>query len=466
MPRNRVTAVAAPLHPDYGAPAMMKARRGFVFSASIALLAAVLLPGCFLDTAGVDPVPGRFNFPTSIVIAPSSAPGVPPGFLYVVNSNFDLRYNGGSVMALDLSLIALAINRCGDGPCVLSNPSDFLGEGHEVVTGSYAGGAAISSDGTRLYAPFRSDGTLTFVDVDPVTGELSCQTGGGKGGRCDDSHRRGDETIASQRGEAMPGDPSRVLLRPLPTPWVGDFLVVLDRSGAASLFFDGPAASGNAAPKLIDVIDGLPPGAVGLAYDDVAGITYVSSANTSPAPRLARVGVAMDDLSVPERTYLFRAGEPRITGLDDGLDVRDLAFDGDRLYLLSRRPQAVVFIDLRRAGLSSGDLPIERVISVDYGASRLSLATIGGRRLLFVTCYDGRSLFVIDAETGAVEDVVRGFSGPFEVAIDEVRALAFVTDFRSSVVRVVDLASLRGGTREPLRIVATIGVVRAPSELN
>ncbi len=450
---------------------MMKARRGSALSAPTALLAASLLSGglltgCFLDTSGVEPKSGEFNFPTSIAIAPPRAPGEAPAFLYVVNSNFDLRYNGGTVMALDLEALEAGIAGCGGGPCQLHTPSRFLAAGHEVVTGSYAGGMAVSTDGTRLYAPFRSDGTLTFIDVDPVTGELSCQAGGAKGGHCDDFHRRGDETVASQRGESMPGDPSRVLLRPLPAPWDGDFLVVLDRSGKASLFFDGPASAANVAPKLIDVVDGLPANAVGLAYDAVEGITYVSSANTSPTARLARLGVALDDPTVPERSYLFRAGEPRLTGLDDGLDVRDLAFSGNSLYVLSRRPQAVVTIDLARAGLSSGDLPIDRVTGVDYGASRLALATIGGRQFLFVTCYDGRSLFVIDAQTGAVADVVRGFSGPFEVAVDEVRERAFVTDFRSSVVRVVDLAPLSNGTSDPLSIIATIGIPRAPSELN
>jgi DNA-binding beta-propeller fold protein YncE len=461
-----VTAVAAPLHPDYGAAAMMKARRGSALSASIALLSAVLLAGCFLDTSGVDPVPGAINFPTSIVMAPAGTSGAAPGFVYVVNSNFDLRYNGGTVMSLDLARIATAIAACTETPCVLRKPSDFLAAGHEVTTGSYAGGAAISSDGTRFYAPFRSDGSLTFIDVDPTTGELTCQSSGATGGRCDDSHRRGDDPSSSIRHESMPGDPSRVLLQPRPNPADGDFLVVLDRSGKASLFFDRTTGTRSPAPTLIDVVDGLPPSAVGLAYDAAAGISYVSSSNTSPTARLARVGVAIDEASGGERSYLFRAGEPRLSGLDDGLDVRDLAFDGDRLYLLSRRPQAVVFIDLTRAGFSGGELPIERVISVDYGASRLALATIGGRRLLFVTCYDGRSMFVIDAQTGAVEDVVRGFSGPYEVAVDEVRALAFVSDFRSSVVRVVDLGPLADGTSEPLQIVATIGVPRAPSELN
>jgi len=450
---------------------MMKARRSALsvpFAAQrllavIPALAACFGAGCFLDTAGVDPVPGEINFPTSIVMAPGAA----PDYVYVFNSNFDLRYNGGTVMAINIADVDAAINdptRCETKPCILATPSQFIA-GREVVTGSFPGGAAISTDGRRLYAPFRSDSSLTFIDVNPATGELFCQLGGVPGGRCDEFHRRGDEATANLRGESMPGDPSRVLLQPRPAPLTGDFLVVLDRSGKASMFFDGTAAMPDVAPTLIDVIDGLPPSAVGLAYDAVAGVSYVSSANSSPTARLARLGVAIDE-PAPVRSYLFRAGEPRITGLDDGLDVRDLAFDGDRLYILSRRPEAVVFVDLRRAGLSSGDLPIERVISVDFGASRLKLATIGGRRFLFVTCYDGRTLFIIDAETGVVEDVVRGFSGPFEVAVDESRNLAFVSDFRSSVVRVVDLQPLAEGSSEPILIVATLGTPRAPSELN
>ena len=225
-------------------------------------------------------------------------------------------------------------------------------------------------------------------------------------------------------------------------------------------------AGANEAPKLVDVVDGLPASAVGLTYDEGTGTAWVSSANTSPTARLAKLGVAIDARASAERSYLFRAGDVRLSGLDDGLDVRDLVFDGDKLYVLSRRPQAVVIIDLARAAESSVELPIERVVGVDFGASRLVVTTLGGRRYLLVTCYDGRTLFAIDAETGAVEDVVRGFSGPFEIAVDEVRERAFVTDFRSSVVRIVDLAPLAARTNEPLRIVATLGVPRAPSELN
>jgi DNA-binding beta-propeller fold protein YncE len=449
---------------------MTKARRSHAHLPALALLApglvALASAGCFLDTAGVDPAPRALNFPTSIVLAPPRVAGEAPAFAYVVNSNFDLRYNGGTVLALDLAGVDAAIDACRDEPCTIGDLADIVPEGGEVITGSFPGGAALSSDGSRLYAPFRSDGSLTYIDVNPASGALSCRAGGAVGGRCENAFRRGDESIASQRGESMPGDPSRLLLRPLPDPTAGDLLVVLDRSGKASLFVDRPGAAANEAPKLIDVVDGLPSNAVGLAYDEAAEVVWVSSANTSPTARLAKLGIALDARASAERSYLFRAGEVRLSGLDDGLDVRDLVLDGERLYVLSRRPQAVVSIDLARAGEGGGDLPIGRVIGLDVGASRLVAATVGTRRYLFATCYDGRTLFVIDAETGSVEDVVRGFSGPFEVVVDEVRARALVTDFRSSVVRVVDLSPLVERSSAPLRIVATLGVPRAPSELN
>jgi DNA-binding beta-propeller fold protein YncE len=449
---------------------MTKARRSHAHLPALALLTpgfvALASAGCFLDTAGVDPTPKALNFPTSIVLAPPRAAGEAAPYAFVVNSNFDLRYNGGSVLTLDLARLDAAIGACGDTPCTLADPGAVVPEGGEVITGSFPGGVALSSDGRRLYAPFRSDGSLTYIDVNPATGALSCRAGGAVGGRCEDAFRRGDESIASQRGETMPGDPSRLLLRPLPDPAAGDLLVVLDRSGKASLFVDRPGAAANEAPKLIDVVDGLPANAVGLAYDAASETVWVSSANSSPTARLAKLGIALDARASAERSYLFRAGEVRLSGLDDGLDVRDLVLDGDKLYVLSRRPQAVVAIDLARAGEGAGDLPISRVIGLDVGASRLLAATVGGRRYLFATCYDGRTLFVIDAETGAVADVVRGFSGPFEVVVDEVRARALVTDFRNSVVRVVDLSPLVDGSSTPLRIVATLGVPRAPSELN
>ena len=48
--------------------------------------------------------------------------------------------------------------------------------------------------------------------------------------------------------------------------------------------------------------------------------------------------------------------------------------------------------------------------------------------------------------------------GPFEMAFDAHRNLLHVTDFRASVLRIVDLAGLVDATKPPPRVVMTIGL--------
>jgi len=142
------------------------------------------------------------------------------------------------------------------------------------------------------------------------------------------------------------------------------------------------------------------------------------------------------------------AGSLRVIGLDDGADARDIAFDEDgrRAYVLSRRPESVLVVDLERADRQPGEAAILRVIEVGSGPSKIQVGELGvapdARTFIFVSCFDTRDLYIIDAELGTLAAVVRGMSGPFEVAFDPVRQVLYVADFRASVVRVVDLSPL------------------------
>jgi hypothetical protein len=51
------------------------------------------------------------------------------------------------------------------------------------------------------------------------------------------------------------------------------------------------------------------------------------------------------------------------------------------------------------------------------------------------------------------------------MAVDEARSLLYVTDFRNSTLRLVDLAPLAEDRPEPLRITATLGAPRAARDL-
>jgi len=65
------------------------------------VLGGLALAGCTLHQAGVTPPDNRIFFPSGGVVDPDG------GWLYVVNSNSDLRYNAGTIVAIDLTAARL-----------------------------------------------------------------------------------------------------------------------------------------------------------------------------------------------------------------------------------------------------------------------------------------------------------------------------------------------------------------------
>ncbi|WP_437580517.1 hypothetical protein [Sorangium sp. So ce887] len=181
----------------------------------VGLVASILgglgVAGCFVDSEGLPPPAEGFYFPTGL------AASLGGRVLYVANSDFDLRYNGGTVQALDLQRLrkrALALQvslnprEAGEGAgaavsaaCqavgLSTNPAPLLHPGpcapldlsaldgdEEVVRGSAVLGAfasnvllvhrpllgeladsAADAPQARLFVPVRGDPSVTFFDL-------------------------------------------------------------------------------------------------------------------------------------------------------------------------------------------------------------------------------------------------------------------------------------------------------------
>ena len=430
--------------------------------------------GCNLTQAGQDPPRQILNFPIAIATS-GSVPDEGARWLYVVNSNFDVRYNSASIQVYDLALLRAAIANCTPGEdCVIPTVVDPGADVphvlvSEVGIGSHADGITTSPDGTRLYLPVRSDRNLTFIDVDLATGELSCDATPRSEGdlpRCGESHRAGNEAgVASERGLTIDGDPIAVAAGRLEdvggVPGSGDYVLLVLRDGRVALFID-QASAGGSVPELVHIAGGFPENLVTVTMEPGTGLGWLTAIGTDS---LSRVGISVDPVD-PARSFLFDFGPIRLGGVDDGEDTRDLQFDPtlpNIAYVLTRRPEAVVTVDASRRGLTAGDIALGDVYEVGAGPSRMVTTRLGPpgfeRTYLLVTCFDARKLFIIDADHGALVSVVGGFSGPFELALDVIapdNQLLYVTDFSVSVVRVVDLSPLAtNGTPE---IVATLGL--------
>ena len=330
----------------------------------------------------------------------------------------------------------------------------------QVRIGSYTDGMAVaaSGDGARLYMPVRSDANLTFIDVD-ASGRFDCGDGSELGRPCDDRYRRGDDEAATLRDIQLPADPVGVTVGPLNDivrgPDTGDvpgnYVLFAHRDGRASLFFD-QSEGADTAPVLIHTLSGLPTELVDITIEPSTQLAWLPSALN---PVLGRVGIAFDgSTSEPDRSYLFNAGDIVLRGVDTGTvtrgDTRVVRFDPrpdvNRAYLLSRRPRALLVVDTEDT-VSSVD--VIDAIEVGFGPSRLDVVSFDAvpgvtpeRTLAFISCYDSRDVYVVDVDLGRLVGIVRGLGGPFELAVDVPRRRLYVLDFRSSVIRVIDLGPM------------------------
>lgn len=462
-----------------------------------ALLAGLLaLAGCIQE--GEPPPVGRLHFPTAIGLSDDHR------FLYVANSNFDLRYNTSSLHAYSLEVLndgldaqacaEDAADRCGVIPVEdarddltaldIAPLSGLLVS--EVYIGSYASGLGVGrrAGGERLYLSVRSDANLTFVDVG-ADGRFSCGEGPANAGapyECAPEFRRGNDETATLRDITLPSDPVGIHVGPLSDIVTGggtvlpeaNYVMLAHRDGRASLFFDEQAGF-DVAPRLVHTIGGLPAELVGLTVDPVTKLAWAPSAFV---PVVGRVGVAFDGATdEPDRSFLFNAGELAVRGVDTGSasvgDTRAVRFDPRpdvrRAYVLSRLPRAMLTIDVDD---SSGRLDVEGIVELGAGPSRFEVEhfTDEGRTLAFISCFDAGDLYVVDVDLQQLVGIVRGLGGPFEIAVDARsvgRRRAYVLDFAQSVIRVLDLEGTLDCLSDPGAVVEScsprqVGVLGRP----
>jgi hypothetical protein len=420
--------------------------------------------GC-LDNAGLEPPLGELNFPGPIAAIDMRADAVDaPTHLLVANTNFDLKYNGATLMTFDLDVANGAMDQtCGaladparcaivpteaisgtevdPGALTVARVDGMLTS--EVIISSFADGIALSPDGRTAYLPMRSEADLTHVSLGEG-GALAC--GGTGRHRCDPAFRFVNQELIAARDEDLPIEPVDVLVgsmtdfgRPAEE---GNYAMMLHRDGAVS--FMTHAAAGTP-PRVIDVLEGLGSSFVTLTRDPSDGRFFAPSGSLNA---LSRVGLRLDANSVTvENAQLYTASPLFFSGLNTGslvnarqviVDPRATAPYAGRLYTIAASPEALL---VGRAGTES-NFVVEEVIDLGSQPTRAELIEIGGRYVIAVSCYTSRDLYFIDADLLRVIAVIRGFSGAFEIAFDEPRERLYVSDYRVSVLRFVDLAPL------------------------
>lgn len=363
---------------------------------------------------------------------------------------------------------------------------------NELLIDSYATGLAVSPDNRRLYVPISSRSRLVYADLD-ANQRLSCgdEASAGDRRRCRRGPGRGRDDDEPEAN--FPGQPSAIAVGRLADLGVTaqafanvpgrspDSTVVLTahEAGGLSMFVESNTAPGGGLdPESVPVLETVHRNALReptsvvldpahqLAYVTISGAErrvfrfgarVVPNAYCDPAlPNACEANARRED---GPRELLYQTTAIQLSGVAIGDDLRDIAIDpkdSSRLFVLTRgSPLSVLFLTIDPR--SPLEARVVDAVRVGVGPSKLRYVALGDRSFLLVSAYDARSIFVIDVRTRELVTQVRNLSGPFDMVVDEARRLLYVADFRTSVVRVVDLAGLVDRRKRAPSIIATLG---------
>lgn len=440
---------------------------------TVVLLICAALAACTASSEEVGPHEAdgsAFFFPTGAAVSPDDT------VLFVANANSELRYDSGSVDVIDLASVD---QMASDWTATKSSPADchpdlehghpetlvcseehFIREGAGARIGNFATDIAIQDFKTggplRLIIPTRGDPSIAWVDWDGS--KLSCNSTTEGFALCDADHRLA----------YVHNDPDVGLLPDEPfDAFAGkDFAMVTHLTSGAVTLVDSPpgglATIADVATGFFgaDPVTGLR-GSTGVAGRGDTGLVYVGSRSEDRIQMLEvgrPVNTAPPYLVADNFFFLDFIG----TNAGGSSDTRGMAFssDGDRLYLINRRPPSLQIFD---TSLGPTGFPQNKGIAatdICRDASTLAVVDVGDGDRAYVSCFSDGELYVVDPRGQAsVEDIVTVGRGPYSVAAAPTRKKVYVTNFLEDTVAVIDVSPTSPTYN---RVVLRIGEPRTP----
>ena len=357
------------------------------------------------------PLPPRDSlyFPIGMELHPNGR------FLYVVNSNFDLRDRedqGGTVSVIDT-----------ENGEILSTSSPFIP--------SFGGHIALNPDATRAYITTRFENEVIALDVAPQGQALYCGEFQADTRPC--RIRRLPDT---REGARIPADPFGVAVNQ-----------VTRTIGGETRSFDVVHLSH---------IRGEQVSALSLPDGQVAGGSLRSAALLAGGNQLVQRPGTLDLYVAPRNTnfvaifrpYLNELGEVEaivrrgtidLTRRIENVDARGIAFDedGDRLFVATRRPAALHIIDMQ----AGPDTTPQVTTSIPLQARPSEVVVHRGadqRDRVYIPSYQHGLVEVIDVATRALVDTITVGRSPYSMVVAQQpaqcrapgeRCLGFVTLF-------------------------------------
>lgn len=440
----------------------------------------------------------RFYFPSAIAhLDNPSGPDGGHGLLVVASTNFDKRFSGGSLIALNLDALPVPLPPFGatPGSPVTQLPSLRSaalqvdgGAPDAVLIAPFAGQLAALSLGAerwRLFVPTRSERQRVHAV------ELTVGAGGALSLACFNSPTRDCSATATsltafeQTETALPRAPGAfgVGLRPraCTSPedcGVGQFACRQSRCVATPegkpeepavdvlvthiTQADTPLGSGKEQRGYLVKLQSesmqltpehfvnLGPGA-SHAVAVGARWSYVSGRFLNPLANLVR-------LVDPSKGTVISSGLESVFRVSDSRGIA-LSSDERRVYLLGRSPDALMVASVEEPLGDQPRLQIVRGNPLPEGPSELAVLSRPGRSdLVAITCTGAGVLALYDDDVGDVVAQVPGVGvQPFGLAVDRrgSGARVYTTNFQDGRVAVIDIPDLE--QPQSARLVAHLG---------
>ncbi|HIA03009.1 MAG TPA: YncE family protein [Myxococcales bacterium] len=399
--------------------------------------------------------PAVHDHPADSLHFPIGVAADPAGdFLYINNTNFDLAYETGTVVALDLNTHRL----------VPESVVRVPGFGGKMVV------HAVPKQDTHLYLPTRVQNALVWItvsrDLDSDSPRLSCNS---SAANAEEAQSCGGEnvlvlsdsvTAAAECGSAWvknekddskglnSGSAFQACEGGGPAGKEPFGATISDRAGdVANLYvgsFGGNLSvfrlSEQGAPYFSKDVD-MVIGTYGVAVHPQVEQVYATSkfANVLQSVSVSDQGSTfVPDLNVEKSIVVTNA----TLGKDFG---RGIAFNaaGTRAYVAYRSPPSLLIVD---TSLDENGQPANRVLNsvvVGNGPADVVVSPSGpdGRELVYVSAYSVNQIYVVDPQLMLVVDVIDTGKGPFSMAVvkNEERFRLYFSLFEEHLIGVVEL---------------------------
>ncbi len=406
---------------------------------------AIGLSGCFVDVAGEPPPGDQLVFPVGLTTTEND------DYLLVANSNFNLRYNAGTLLAIKLNDLDDIRENGGsadwlspDGEYLYVPEEELINENDTIRIGSFASDLEMTPDYSRAIIPVRGGKkrAIVIVDVDETRANrrlLSC--GQGKDLQCDKAHR-----VESNDRYTLPIEPYEVTSIAYDRPLTDDEsnqTVHTTVFGFATHLYSGDVSAfsiensnGDLDAELISVQHDVVPEASGIAANPVTEEIYVAGrSNAERFIAVMRLITGSTTGTLTNKPFFGATDEIDFSrDLYGGTDARGIAVDpsGTNTLVVTRTPEALLRFDAEHKSLvdltTLGSDP--SVVSVFYDEEE-------DKSYAFVLCFQSNQLYIVEPDMMQVHVRTTGI-GPHAVTFDKSRKLAYIANFRESTISVIE----------------------------